>query len=339
MRTLVTGGDGFVGQHLISHLLGTSREVAATILAERAADGTLSNAERGAVVWYRADVVDRDSVRAAVERWLPDEVFHLAGFASGAAARERPTEAVRVNVGGTLNTLEAVADSAASRFVTVVVAGSADAYGPPDETGAELTESTPLRPGSAYGGSKAGQERVACAVAAARRLDVRIARLFPLVGPGQSENFVVPSFCRQASRIASGDRPAVLRVGNLDAERDFTHVRDGVRALEALAGLDGPQHTTYNVCSEIGVRIGTVLDWILEEAGVRPTIEVDPARLRPDEPRRIVGSAERLRRETGWRVEHDVREGVRETYHWVRGRPEGDLPDNGHGEGRRWKSP
>ena len=302
MKVLVTGGDGFVGQHLLSRLLEEGAEVVATMFGSEPARGTLSPAERDRVDWTSLDVLDADAVHETVARTGPDRIIHLAGFASSSLARDRPAEALRTNVEGTLNVVESAAD--AGEAAPVVVAGSADAYGPGDPPGEPIGETACLRPVSHYGVSKAAQEMVARAAGDARGVDVRIARLFPLVGPGQGEAFVVPSFCRQAASIARGEAEPVLRVGNLDVERDFTDVRDGVRAIVRLAEPARTPHRAYNVCSGVGLRIRVLLDWILEAAGIEARIEADAGRVRAGEPRRIVGSA--------------ARQGVRDAYAWVR---------------------
>jgi len=327
VRSLVTGGNGFVGRHLIGLLREAGDEVHATTLDEvagRRLAGSSSPADEPAraaleaAQWHRADVLDREALARVVAAARPERVFHLAGFSSGAQAGARATEALRVNAQGTLHLLEALAETA-DPDATVVVAGSADVYEPRSDS--PIEEDTPLGPASPYGASKAAQELVALAVGRSAGMDVRVARLFPLVGPGQAETFVVPSFCRQAARIAEGGAEPLLRVGNLDVERDFTDVRDGASALVALADLDAPRHRTYNVCSGEGVRIGTLLQWVLEEAGIDPRVEPDPERVRPGEPRRVVGSPARLRAETGWRTERDVRGAVADTYRWVASRP------------------
>jgi GDP-4-dehydro-6-deoxy-D-mannose reductase len=173
-------------------------------------------------------------------------------------------------------------------------------------------------PRSAYGVSKAAQELVALTMARVHGVDARAARLFPLVGSGQSDDFVVPAFCRQVVAIAEGRAEAIVRVGNLDVERDIMDVRDGVDGLVALAGLKAPVRRVYNVCSGRGTTIRELLGWILAEGGIDPKIVVDPQRVRAGDPRRIVGSPDSLRAETGWKSKRDVREGVRSAYSWVR---------------------
>jgi len=326
VRSLVTGGNGFVGRYVVERLVQAGDEVHATTL-DGAAGGRTAEAERPAdeparaaleaATWHRADLLDRDALARASAAARPERVFHLAGFSSGARAGARATEALRVNAQGTLHLLE-VLGGTADPGPTIVVAGSADVY--EARSDAPLDEDMPLGPRSAYGASKAAQEIVALAVGRSGAMDVRVARLFPLVGPGQADTFVVPSFCDQAARIAAGSAEPVMSVGNLDVERDFTDVRDGAEALVRLAEIDTPRHRTYNVCSGEAVRIGDVLGWILAEAGIDPAVRTDPERLRTGDPPRVVGSPGRLRAETGWRVERDVREAVTDTYRWVASR-------------------
>lgn len=312
MNALVTGGEGFVGGHLTSLLVAEGHHVTATTLDPGARPRDVT--ERPAIAWRRMDVLDRRQVDATIVATRPDVIFHLAGFSSGAKARERPAQALRTNSEGTLNLAEAAA--AAAPEARVIVAGSADVYGDPGLDPVE--ERARVRPITPYGISKAAQELVALAVGEARGTDVLVARMFPLLGPGQSAGFVIPSFCQQAARIAAQGVDAVLRVGNLDVQRDFTDVRDGARALATLGQLANPQHRTYNVCSGTGRSIRTLLDWILEAAGIDPEVVVDPDRLRAKDPLRIVGSSARLSAETGWQPTRGVHEAVCDTYRWVR---------------------
>lgn len=313
MSVLVTGGDGFVGQHLLADLLGRGEEVVATSPSGHPRPPRPGTDPGAALSWRALDVRDREGLSSLFHDVGPERVFHLAGISSTAEARARPGEALEVNATGTLNLLEAAAEAGTG---PIVVPGSADAYGGRGD--GAIDESTPLAPRSAYAATKAAQEAVALGIGAERGLDVRIARLFPLVGPGQREAFVLPSFCRRAARIAAGESPPRLRVGNLDVERDFTDVRDGVRALVALAGLDAAPDAVYNVCSGRGVAVRRLLEWVLEEAGIEPEIVVDPTLVRPGEPDSVIGDPRRLARATGWSAERDLRSSVRDAYRRVR---------------------
>lgn len=314
MRVLVTGGDGFVGQHLVQHLLGRGYEVTATMLGEAPAEGTLPSHDRAATEWKRLDVRDADGVASVVNAARPRRIFHLAGFSSGAEASEQSLDALAVNASGTMS-LVAAASRAPRQVQTVVVAGSADAYG--HAGGGPIGERTPLRPASVYGATKAAQDVLARGVGAALGLRVIVARLFPLAGPGQRAVFVLPSLCRRALAIRRGTREPRLAVGNLDVTRDFTDVRDGVRALADIADLDGSPHRAYNVCSGIPTMIRSLLEWVLERAEIQPEVVCDPTLVREGEPTAVVGDPERLRAATGWRAERDLRTCVHSTMDWV----------------------
>lgn len=314
VKALVTGGDGFIGQHLIALLLTRGHDTCGTSLAESPAPGSLSPEERRAVQWHGVDVRDRDGLARVVEACRPDTIFHLAGYSSSTEARTRAVDALRVNGEGTLHLLETVS-KAGPDHLRIVVAGSADAYGR-GERGL-IDERTPLRPESLYGAVKAAQDVLARGAGRALGLDVRVARLFPLVGPGQRDAFVLPSFCRRALAITRGEGAAILRVGNLDAVRDFTDVRDGVDALAGLGELDAPEYRTFNVASGSGTSVGQLLEWVLEAAEIDPEIIRDPSLVRDGEPERVIGDPSRLMAATGWRVERDLRNCTHDTFQWM----------------------
>lgn len=318
-KVLVTGGDGFVGEHLIAHLLEAGHRVAASALSLPPDRDTLSPEQMGAVEWKVADVLDRDALYRLVAAIRPDHIFHLAGMSSAARARERPAEAVRTNAAGTVNLLEAIV-AAREDFPgldpRILVMGSGDAYGRTAADGEPVAEDQSLRPLGPYGLSKACQEIAAHTYRRSHGLRTLVARPFNLVGPGQRPGFVVPDFCARVSAVASGRDESPLRVGTLDVERDFTDVRDAVRAFRRVMELPEPA-VVYNVCSGVPLAIGRLLDWVLEEAGVEVEVQVDPALAREDEPARIVGDPGRLVRDTGWEPAHELRDTVRETYRWT----------------------
>ena len=319
MRALVTGADGFVGQHLVAELLDQGVSVAASALDLPPSRSTLSADQTASVDWKAADVRDRDALVRLVAAAMPDRIYHLAGFASGAMARQFAADAVHINVGGTVNLCEAVVsvrELEPGFDPRILVMGSCDAYGDAARDGLPLSEDMSLRPVSAYGLSKAGQELAAHTYRRAHGLRLLVVRGFNLVGPGQEPPFVVPEFAVQVARIAHGAVGPVVQVGNLDVERDFTDVRDGVRALRLLMNSDAPG-AAYNVASGQAIRIGTILDWIVDEAGVDVEIEVVPSRVRREELPVVSADTTRIREDTGWVPTRDVEESVRETYRWI----------------------
>jgi GDP-4-dehydro-6-deoxy-D-mannose reductase len=287
MRTLVTGADGFVGRHAVAHL-------------EAAGVETIS---------FAGDVRDAGTCRAQVRNARPDAILHLAAIASVADAWRQPDAVTDVNVGGTRNLLDAVADAApGARFLLV---SSGEVYGAVPESQQPIDEDTAARPPSPYAVSKLEAE----AVARDADLDTVIARPFPHIGPGQDTRFAIASFASQIAAIERGAEP-VLRVGNLDARRDICDVRDVVAAYLAL--LTGGSAGTYNVCSGRAVRIGDVLASLLELAERDVEVLPDPERLRPADIPLLLGSPARIERELGWRAALPLEQTLRDTLTFFR---------------------
>ncbi|HRC84066.1 MAG TPA: NAD-dependent epimerase/dehydratase family protein, partial [Thermoanaerobaculia bacterium] len=215
MRTFVTGAGGFLGSHLVARLLVHGDAVAGTYPSGMAAPA--------GVEAYELDILDTAALHRAFHHFEPEIVVHLAGLAHVGASWQHREEYFRVNVEGT----ERLVEAAAGR--PVVLASSAEVYGPVPEAEQPIEESRPLAPASPYAETKvAAEERVLAAGG-------RALRTFNLIGPGQSPSFALPSFARQLAAIARGEAPPVLRVGNLSARRDFVHVADGVEAYRLVA--------------------------------------------------------------------------------------------------------
>jgi GDP-4-dehydro-6-deoxy-D-mannose reductase len=240
------------------------------------------------------EISDAAAVEAAVARAAPALLVHLAAVSFVPESRAEPERTYRVNFLGARSVLEAAARAAPR--ARVLLACSADQYGPAALGDPPFTEASPQRPRSPYAYTKVAADLLG-ACYAARGLDVVRSRSFNHTGPGQGEGFVLPNFARQAVEIALGRREPVMRVGNLDSLRDFLDVEDVLEAYLALADPAVPAGA-YNVASGRGVRIGDALDAILRLAGVEPRIEVESQRLRPTD--QTLGDATRLREATGW---------------------------------------
>lgn len=319
MRILVTGADGFLGQHLLLQLLERGERVAAAARTLPPSRTILSSSQMAAVDWKGADVEEFDALYRLIAAVQPDRIYHLAGFASGAHARAHAGSAVSVNAVGTVNLCEAtlaVREDFPQCDPRILVMGAGDAYGDAADAGTLLREDMTLRPVTPFGLSKACQETVAHTYRRAFDLETVVARGFNFVGPGQEHAFVVPDFCRQACGIARGRTEPVIHVGNLDVERDFTDVRDGIGAIRLLMEAEGAEGA-YNVCSGRAIAIRRLLEWILDEAGVDPEIRVDEERVREEELPWQAGDHSRLRELTGWEPERDVEQAVREVYRWM----------------------
>jgi GDP-4-dehydro-6-deoxy-D-mannose reductase len=282
---LVTGASGFAGSHLLDRLRGTADIVAWSRSRPARADG---------VRWQEVNVRDGAAVRAAIRELRPDRVYHCAGVAHVSESWDSPTAPLAVNALGTHHLLDALRRH--HRSCRVLVTGSATVYA---ASPSALTEDSPLRPDSPYGTSKLAQELLALRAAAEDGLDVVVARAFNHTGPRQMPAYMAPSVARQIASIEAGLQEAVIRVGNLDAERDLTDVRDVVAAYIALmdAGVSGE---VYNVASGVGRAVRDVVETLVGLSRVAVRVEVDPARVRPIDNPRLVGDASRLRQLTGW---------------------------------------
>lgn len=260
------------------------------------------------------DLCDGDAVRALVRDTEPSTIFHLAAFSSPSLSWERPAEALLRNVEMTLNVLEAVRHEAPE--ATVVLAGSGQVYGAPDSMPA--TEDTPLKPGNPYAVSKASSDLLGRQYAESYGMRVLRMRPFNHAGPGQSEEYVLSSLVRQiaAAEIAGRDE-CVLRTGNPDSARDFTDVRDVVRAYVLAAEIGSG---VFNVCRGSATSVAELVEVASAHARVRVRHEVDPARLRTHDAPVLYGSHERLTAACGWRPETPLERTVRDTLGWWRER-------------------
>lgn len=289
MRVLVTGACGFVGQHLAAHLVACGDTVLGTVFSEAA-----QHNNRG----YETAVLDVTSYKACSEliaRFRPDRIYHLAGMAFVPEAEENFGRVLAINVESVQNVVRSAYLLQAG--IRVLIVSSAEVYGKIRPENLPLTEATAVRPANNYSLSKAMAELVALRYQSSEQVRVVVARPFNHIGPGQNNRFVTSTFGEQLARIACGLDAPVLRVGNLDARRDFTDVRDIVRgyrlALEAGQG-------TYVFSSGKSVSIQSILDCLIEVSGQKVEIVRDPTRLRPSDVPDLYGSAARAKTDLGW---------------------------------------
>jgi GDP-4-dehydro-6-deoxy-D-mannose reductase len=285
---LVTGATGFAGSHLVRHLLDSYPRVHAWANP----GGRAVTADDDRIRWRRVDILDRAAVAQALRQTMPTAVYHCAGIAHVGHTWAAPTRALQVNVLGTHHVLEGLRE-AGLHDRPVLVTGSALVYRQSDRA---IAEDHPIGPGSPYGVSKLAQEMLA---ERATDLHPVIARPFNHAGPGQDDTYVTSSFARQIAEIEAGTREPVLHVGNLDARRDITDVRDTVRAYRLLVER-GQARRAYNVCRGEAYRVGDLLERLTSIARVALQVTPDPERMRPSDTPVVLGDASRLARETGW---------------------------------------
>ncbi len=280
-KALVTGSTGFVGRHLVAHLTAMGDHVTGI---DRAIDGL--------------DITDAAAVSAAIAEISPHVIYHLAGWADVGGSWKAPVEAFRANAEGTLNVLTAATEAGVDRVVAV---SSADVYGIVEPSELPLTEDSPLRPASPYAASKVAADYLGLQAWLGRGLPVLRVRAFNHLGPGQTDKFVAPALASRVARaeLEGGD---VLKVGDLSARRDFTDVRDVVRAYRLLAEKGEPGQV-YNVCSGVDLAVQDLADQLVAQARVPLRLEVDPDLLRPVELPVLRGSHQRLTDATGWEPE------------------------------------
>ena len=283
---LVTGAAGFVGRHLTAHLEAAGDEVV----------GVDRSPEHGGV-----DITDADAIAGLIAAVKPATIYHLAGWADVGGSWKAPVEAFRVNAEGTLNVLSAAVDAGVERVLAV---SSADVYGKVDPSELPLTEDSPLRPTSPYAASKVAADYLGLQAWLGRGLPVLRVRAFNHLGPGQTDKFVAPAL---ASRIARAERDGgdVLPIGDLSARRDFTDVRDVVRAYRLLVERGQPGEV-YNVCSGVDLAVQDLADQLLAQASIPLRFETDPDLLRPVEVPVLRGSHDRLTAATGWQPEISI---------------------------------
>jgi GDP-4-dehydro-6-deoxy-D-mannose reductase len=278
VRALVTGVSGFVGHHLVSHL----RDEGDDVIGVDREDGSV-------------DILDRPSIDRALRDARPDVVYHLAGWSDVGGSWAAPVDTLRVNAEGTLNLLLACADAEVPRVIAV---SSADIYGPVSEDELPLRETAELRPVSPYAASKVAADYIGLQAWLGRQQDVIRVRAFNHLGPGQSNKFVAPALAERVARneLEGGDE---ILVGNLTPRRDFTDVRDVVRAYRLLA-VHGAAGEAYNVCSGRDVAIRDLAEQLVQLADRRMTLRTDPALERAVDVPVLRGDNTKLRESVGW---------------------------------------
>ena len=276
MNTLIIGGTGFVG----SHMLAQSPSWSSTT-----------------VVGSDVDVRDKKALNRLFQRIKPAYIVNLAAITTVKETIASPRENYDVIFYGTLNILEVLRDN---KFAgTFLYVSSSEVYGHPSDVTLPLLENSILSPMSPYAVGKIAAEYLCLYWQKNSDMNVVVARPFTHIGPGQSDRFSISSFAKQISQIMLGKKNPVIKVGNLDTTRDFTDVRDIVVAYWLLL-KDGKYGEIYNVCSENEVKVRSILQNLINLSGRKITIEIDSERVRSSEQKRVLGCSKKLQEATGW---------------------------------------
>lgn len=308
-KALIIGAAGFVGDYLIDHIQKNCIwSIAVTKLPHE-------SITKNGIEILNLNLLEPQEVASLLEKVQPDYIFHLAAQSSVALSWKNPGLTVDINIKGTLNLLEAVRKQ--EKQSRLLLIGSGEEYGHVMEDEIPIREETLSRPGNIYAATKACQNMIGKIYSDAYHMDIMSVRAFNHIGPNQAPLFVVSDFCKQVAEIEKGLREPIIRVGNLSARRDFTDVRDVVRAYTMLIKF-GKSGETYNVGSGKAVAIQAILDSILEMASCRIETVVDQAKLRPVDVPVIEADIRKIKEAIGWNPEIPLSKTLKETLDYWR---------------------
>ncbi len=297
-RALITGISGFVGSHLAEFLLNKGIEVYGTIRWRSKLDNIIHIKDKLKLV--DADMRDSHSVQKAIEESEPDYIFHLASQSFVPMSWRAPADTMETNAIGTIHLLEAIRQSNCEPVVEI--AGSSEEYGMVFQNELPIKETNLLRPLSPYGVSKVTEDMLGQQYHRSYGLKIIITRAFNHTGPRRGDVFVESNFSKQIAEIEKGLKEPVIYVGNLNAKRDFTDVRDIVRAYWfSVTKCDYGE--VYNICSGKARTIQSVLDLLLGMTVKNVEIKQDPSRMRPSDVERLEGDCSKFKEQTGWTPE------------------------------------
>ena len=303
-RVLIIGAAGFVGQHLLQYLSGQDNlDISVTKLQSESIpmDGTQS------VSVLDIDITDRSSIDQVIQTVNPTHVIHLAAQSSVALSWSNPTLTMSINVNGTLNLLDSLRENVPGCRILIV--GSSEQYGKIKPEMLPIIETNPLSPENPYAVSKAAQEMIAQLYVRSYHMNIILVRAFNHIGPGQSSQFVVSDFSKQIAEIEKGLRVPIVRVGNLDAKRDFTDVRDIVRGYWMLLQL-GQSGEIYNIGKGQSIAIHDILYELVKLSPMKITVQTDLTKMRPVDTPEIIADISKINKQTTWRPTIEIKQSL-----------------------------
>jgi GDP-4-dehydro-6-deoxy-D-mannose reductase len=303
-RVLITGITVFAGSHLADYLLARDPRVHIHGTRRWRVKEDAADHLNGKVTFHECEITDADNVYQVIQSVRPDTIYHLVAQSYVPTSWDSPAETFHTNFVGQCNVFEAIRRLKGDGYDPVVqVAGSSEEYGLVKHDDLPIRETTPLHPLSPYAVSKVAQDYMAYQYWQSFGIRAIRTRAFNHEGPRRGEFFVISSFCKQIAEIERGAREQIIYVGNLAAIRDFSDVRDTVRAY-VLAVERCEPGDVYNICSGIGHRIKDVLNMLLRMSRLRDhRIEVDPGRLRPSDVPVLIGDNSKFSAAANWKPE------------------------------------
>ncbi len=290
VRALVIGANSFSGKHMISCLLKNGFEVIGTWAHMKPED-------RNDIIWEYMDLLEFEKIQSVLEKYHPDRIFNFATQSSVSRAWADPGQTVEVNMNGAINLFESIRATGIDPIVVLVGAG--EEYGRIGFDRMPVVETESSHPANIYAATMAGQTMMARIYHKAYGMRLIVARTFNVIGPGQPDNFVVSDFCHQGVLAERSVNDRTIYTGNINIQRDFTDIRDLVRAYLLLSEY-GCAGEVYNVGTGHAVSIQTIIDCLKTQLGDSITIQVEKERIRLLDTPKLEGDVSKLRRDTGW---------------------------------------
>lgn len=306
-KVLITGVNGFVGQHLLSVLKDYS-------VIGLTHGGELSNSQNQ--VFHSGNILDNNFLEDIIARYEPEYIVHLAAIAP---TNYKDAEQVfKINLLGTNNLYQAVINLK-SKILNpkILYISSAEVYGKTNNP-ENITEDSLLNPLNYYGSSKVAADRLTFQVSVSHGLNTVIVRPFNHAGPGQGLGFFVPDMCSQISEIKKGTKPPVISVGNLESTRDISDVRDVVNGYKLLMENDTTPGDIFNICSGKGITMQELLNKLIAHAGKEIEIQSDPEKMRPSDNPISVGNHDKITNQFNWNPTHNLDQTLEDTLQYWR---------------------
>ena len=291
IKALIIGGAGFVGNYLIDHLADELKwDISVTKMSREELKNDKANI-------YDLDILNKEQINEVLEKVRPDYIFHLAAQSSVALSWKNPGLTIDVNIKGSVNVMDAI--RILDYKPRMLFIGSGEEYGHIKPEESPIVEENRVRPGNIYAATKVCQNMIGKIYSDAYDMDIMMVRAFNHIGPNQAPMFVVADFCKQVVEIERGEKEPVIYTGNLNVNRDFTDVRDVVRAYGLLIQM-GQKGETYNIGSGSAIAIQEILDRILKLSKVEIKNEIDPDKIRPVDVPIIEANISKIHEATGW---------------------------------------